>query len=512
MTAGFGYGWLKSHRRAQALETQLSDIQQQAKRSAMAQHVSRQMEEIVREQKEISDQQREEAIQQRRAAEDMRHRSEIERQHAIVAQNKALISEKQAQEALVLAESQRVLAEHQRLQAEFSKRVADTLSYLALGRSLGSLASIQFESGNHDVANLLAYSSYVFTHRYKGDVFYPAVFQALTQTSRTFRSWALHTGALSCIAYMPEEDDRIVTSSTYGELMIHKQGSEFDVNSSVLISNNKYDFRDIYISSNKTIYAISRSGHLVIILPKGISKVIELPRLTHPFALSVLDNQQLLIVAEHDVAVLDMNRNVLSGYRHLNYKVTLASRRSKMPQLFDNQGKMHLFYSIDKEQVQPVPVSGQVTAFAESKSTGVTAYGMSDGIIHIVDADGHISQLVGHRSRISHLKVNGRRLYSSSYDGTINLWVTDGKKIDPVTLYDTGNWIMYFTFDNQKENLCIGDWKGNMSNIMMNVSTLVSRLRSQLNRDFTPEEWNFYVGENVPYESFLNKSGKEDGK
>jgi hypothetical protein len=35
------------------------------------------------------------------------------------------------------------MAEHQRIQAEFSKRVADTLSYVALGRSLGSLSVTQ---------------------------------------------------------------------------------------------------------------------------------------------------------------------------------------------------------------------------------------------------------------------------------------------------------------------------------------------------------------------------------
>ena len=171
--------------------------------------------------KEISDEQREEAIQQKRTAEEMRQRSEVERQNALIAQEKAVVSEQQAQDARIVAESERQMAEHQRIQAEFSKRVADTLSYVALGRSLGSLSLVQARLGNTELADLLAYASYLYVNRYNADVYNPTVFQSLMTASQSKRMWARHRGLLMGLANVSKADDRLVTVSTYGEIMLH---------------------------------------------------------------------------------------------------------------------------------------------------------------------------------------------------------------------------------------------------------------------------------------------------
>ena len=85
---------------------------------------------------------------------------------AIIAQQKAMESERKALDAYDLAESQRLVAEENR-------RAAETLSYLALGRSLGALALTQFRAGNQEIGDLLSYASYLYTERYHGDVYYP---------------------------------------------------------------------------------------------------------------------------------------------------------------------------------------------------------------------------------------------------------------------------------------------------------------------------------------------------
>ena len=136
-------GWQAEHRRVKALESLVGELQRKEKRSAVDRSISAQMEEIAFEQMIISDEQREKALQQTRVANEMRERSEIERQNALMAERNAVASEKKALEASALAESQRQIAEHQRIQAELAKSIADTLSYVALARSLGSLSSIQ---------------------------------------------------------------------------------------------------------------------------------------------------------------------------------------------------------------------------------------------------------------------------------------------------------------------------------------------------------------------------------
>ena len=121
-------GWDSSDKEIDELKAQLEVLQRRDKQSAVLQSVSKQMEEIAYEQKKVSDEQREEAEEQTKVANEMRQRSEEERHNAIIAQQKAMESERKALDAYDLAESQRLVAEENR-------RAAETLSYLALGRS-----------------------------------------------------------------------------------------------------------------------------------------------------------------------------------------------------------------------------------------------------------------------------------------------------------------------------------------------------------------------------------------
>jgi WD40 repeat protein len=184
----------------------------------------------------------------------------------------------------------------------------------------------------------------------------------------------------------------------------------------------------------------------------------------------------------------------------------MGSRKSGLPLLFDDQGKMHLVSGLEHFDTEDVPVQGQVTAYCESKNTGIEAYGMSDGTIWLCYKDGKKQKLLGHLSRISKMKLNGRRLFSSSYDGKVNLWITDNDKIEPMTLIETKNWIMHFNFDSTKNTFWMGDAKGGLTAVNISVPIMVESVKKKLTRDLTTEEWNYFIGQSVPYESFLVNS------
>ena len=142
-----------------------------------------------------------------------------------------------------------------------------------------------------------------------------------------------------------------------------------------------------------------------------------------------------------------------------------------------------------------------MTAFASSKNTKMRAYGMSDGTIYLYDEQSDkMTKLQGHLSRISKIRVNGHQLYSASYDGTMKLWNTASEKIEPMTLLSAGSWIMSFTFDRSKQYAWIGDQNGNVTEALLSVPTMVDIVSNKLKRDFTTDEWNYYIGRNVPYE------------
>ncbi len=509
--AGF-LGWRMAHERANELESQLHELQLKESRSAVIRSISKQMEEIAYQQKAISDEQREEAIMQTQVAEEMRAQSERERLYAIEAEKNAVASEKRALEASEQAEQQRLLAEHQRIQAEFSKRKADTLTYIALGRSLGSIATLQSQSGNQELADLLSYASYVYTNRYRGDIYKPAVFKALMETSQSMNTWQRHVGATMAIAFPGKSEDSILSVSSYGEIILNRRQNN-TLHSTFLFNDKNYDFRDIFVNHDSDkIYAISRTGYIVVISADHNPKkalIIPTTKLEHPFAFSTIkDKRFLVVIGEQGLGIFDMSRDKFLTQKSVPFHITTCSRRDYLPLLFDDKGNMHLIHGIDNYTTEKAPVTGAITAFAESKNTGYSAYGTKDGIIYLVKPSGMVQRLIGHRSRISKLKLNGRRLYSSSYDGTINLWITDDEKIDPMPLFSTGEWIMNFNFDSSKNTIWTGDIKGNLTAATISVPTMVERLRNKLKRNLTQEEWNFFIGSSIPFEDFLGDINK----
>ena len=501
-TTAYGLmGWNSSNKEIDELKGQLADLQRQGKRSDVLSSVSKQMEEIAYEQRKISDEQREEAIQQTEVANQMRRRSEEERHNAIIAQQNALASERRALEAYDLAEQQRQ-------EAVEAKGTAETLSYLALGRSLGALALTQFRADNQEIGDLLSYAAYLYTNRYNGDVYYPTIYQALSQSSHSQVVWNRHSDAVYNLEFMPNSDKQLVSISSYGEILYHEVNGT-QLKTTTIFYDKNYDFRDVYINpANGSIYAISRNGYLYVKSGKDV-KLIELP-LVRPFKIQLChDGKHLLLIGEYNLVEFDQTTNSIIGTKSLDYKVVLSSRMDNAPLLFDDNGRMHIVRNLKKIETQKVPVSGQVTAFDASSSPSLQVYGMKDGTIYLYDNKGNVRKFVGHRSRVSRIRINGNRLFSSSYDGTINLWITNSEKLEPITLYSSNNWIIYFNYDRSKNYLWLGDQKGNLSEILISVPIMVERIKQKLRRDFTKAEWNYYIGEQIPYESFRQSKGKE---
>ena len=91
----------------------------------------------------------------------------------------------------------------------------------------------------------------------------------------------------------------------------------------------------------------------------------------------------------------------------------------------------------------------------------------------------------------------------------MNLWIADQEKVVPMTMVETGNWIMHFTYEASKNTFWMGDVKGNLIYVNISVPAMVETIRKKLKRNLTPDEWNFYIGQDVPYEPFIGLPGKE---
>jgi hypothetical protein len=517
--AGCAWGftsYFHEKERTAELEQQLEELSQKEHRAVIDQSINRQMEEIAYEQKRISDERTEEAKKQAEIAEE-------EKQNAIIAQNQARASEEMARKERDNAEAQSKeakrqaeIANDQRKTAEFNKRVADTLNYIALGRSLASIAYNQYLSGNNkELAKRLAYTSYWFTKTYGSinDLYHLSVIQTMMEVSESKHSWnRLHKGGITGISFMPGTQNELVSVSSYGEIFRHVNLNG-KLNTQSLFANSNYDFRSVYIDKAATIFAASYTGQLIIIPANGKPEQVMLTDITHPVALDLFNDDILAVIGERSVVFFNTKTHEQQGILHTNAKITATGRINKHPFIFDELGYMHEIVSLSKMETKRKPsgVKGIVTAFARSDNKGINTYGTSDGKIYVEENNGRIKELVGHRSRITRLKVNGSQLYSSSYDGKMNLWLYENEKIEPIQLFqsdEADGWIRYFNIDNKKTHLWLGDNNGNLTETLISVDVMVKRLKGHL---LTEEQWNNYIGKSATYQMFLN-SEKGGGK
>jgi len=507
-TTGFlMYG--SEHQKRMALEEEMKILRKQSNESAVMQSINAQMEEIASEERRISDEQRDAARQQTRVAEQERQNAEQQRRQAEQERQNAIEAEHRAIEASEVAKRERLTAEQQRSQAELSKRVTDTLNYTILARTLGTKAITQYYSGSHELAELLAYTATMFTERYHGDIYSTTIYQSLAMTSQNKTVWNKHKGSLTDIAFYDNLGNDFVTCSTYGQVFKNRVDDD-KMQSETLINDPNYDFRDVYIDRKQGIvYAVSRTSHLFVIgkggtlklVPVNVPNLIRIEPSDESANANVNPNGKYYILyGERGMALFDATSNTIISEKQLPYKVMSISLKDNVTILFDDQGQQHQIFSFDDVKTTPVPVSGQVTAYDESEDKRIMVYGMNDGTIYLIKQQEQVTKLTGHRSRISKIKINGQRLYTASYDGTMNLWLTNMAKIEPMGLFTTQGWIINFTFDNKRIFIWTGDQNGNLTRALISVPTMIERLKNKLKRNFTREEWDYYVGNNIPYE------------
>lgn len=485
------------------LEEQVEQMRQQERQSAIDRRVSQQMEEIAYGQQALSEERSREAIHQSEIAREMTLRSEAERKNAVLAQAKAEASAREARESFAVAEQQRMEADRQRRQAdsqrrqaEYAKTVADTLNYISLAQNIASQSFSIYKAGEREMGNMLAYTAYLFTHDYHGNIYAPSVLRAITQSAEARHEWKTHRGNVSDISCFPN-GKRMLTVSSYGEVFIHDP-SGGQLNTKQLISDRHLCFRDVLVLTDGTTYAISHTGHLVVI-GKGSDKVVTLDGVKRPFAVASCGTNNLVIVGERSLAFYDRKMDKVVSTLPLAYKVVCVGRRASIPLLFDDKGMMHSLSGDGRLTSERQPFQGLVTAYACSDDGRFSAYGTLDGTIYLTDSRGGTKKLVGHLSQVSKVRFIKDRLFSSSYDGKLLFWPILDMHVQPVTLLQTNSWITSFSLDVSQEYMWIGCADGSLSNYLISIPLIAQRLKRNVKRNFTENEWQYYIGRGIPY-------------
>lgn len=498
LAGSFMLGYVRSKQdssgRIAILEAGLRDARNREEEAIVVKRVSKQMEEIAYQQKEISDRQRRNAEMQAEENYRMKIRVEEEWERAVKAQQ-------ETEKAYHLADRQKELAEERQHQAEEARKVAETLAYQTLGRSLGSLAATQFQTGNREIASLLAYSSSLFVQRYGGDLFAPSVFNALSLCSGQPTVWQRHEGGISSFVWKSRNGKEFYTLGQYGEVLLWKETTGTDYEVQVLSANPQHDFRDAFTDAGGTLYALSYDGELLTFSGgkcesrttgrKACLRILpdengDIWLLTAEGRIRNLTTLHTCPVTEVTAAVKDGKRLLIGRKNGDLLQVELASKKETP------MGNFH-----------PAPI----TAIACCRNNGRIAIGYQDGTLLLTSQDGMpVQKLVGHRSAVTGILFGNGKLYSCSNDRTLRLWNLTQERTESVTALESAAWLQSLALSPDNQTLFAGDGNGNLYRLSVSPEEMTAAVRQQLTRDFTQEEWLYYIGEGIPYETYTTKT------
>ena len=135
----------------------------------------------------------------------------------------------------------------------------------------------------------------------------------------------------------------------------------------------------------------------------------------------------------------------------------------------------------------------------DSSCGGVAAALITEnGNIYLIDSNGNsVRKLTGHRSKVTQLLFHGQHLLSGSYDRTVNIWDANANKQEPVPVRTLASWVYCFAL-TPDDAIWIGDESGAISRVMISPDKMAERIQKNLKRDFSDDEWNYYIGNNVP--------------
>jgi len=144
---------------------------------------------------------------------------------------------------------------------------------------------------------------------------------------------------------------------------------------------------------------------------------------------------------------------------------------------------------------------GSVNAVAFSPDGSVLASGGQDQLVQIWQLDGTSRPLRGHAGPVNAVAFSpdGKWLASGSSDHTVRLWNMNRPNDSPVVLSQPGGWVLSVAFSPDGKQLVSGSADRTVRLWKIDAQQLAEEICEAVKRGLTDEEWNRFVGEDIPY-------------
>ena len=451
--------------------------------------------------------------------------SELAQLQQSIAEKDAEMAKKQEKLAQIRsdsAERAKLLSEQIAADATEKKNAAMRLRMLSVGRSM-SLKSLQFEE-QKDLQTLLAYQAYLFNKNYGGAENDADIYAGLYNIARqygtaNYKAFKGHIGEIKSIAFVPGGRE-FYTSGSDG--MVLRWSIDSKIPTYKMIYSGKKIIEVLAVSPDASWLAAGENNSSIHMIPlKTSGEQYELTGHTAGVtSLIFSDDNKYLYSASLDGRVC---------------KWDITTRTSTNIETGENR-IISIDISSDGKHIAGINTDGRVIVWntdgspdyfkieTPRKNIRVIRFKPDDNILAIGDAEGiveiwdistrkRISEVKAHTAQVNDIQFNPvlHQMATAGNDKRVRIFnATDIKDLSepPVVLADNEGFVLEMQFSPDGQLIVSGTYEGtyNLISRPVHANYLALNIRSLVTRNMTQDEWNAYVGKDIPLETTVHDS------
>ncbi len=508
----FIFGWIKKmdadEQRIVAVQAKERAIEQQKiaemrRQEAEAQRLKAQQ------QTEIAIKARAEAVHQAQLAEAAR--LEAERQAGIA--NKATIEAIAAAKTAEQKQQEALAAE--RL-AQEQREMAYRLRMLSVAQSM-SVKSLTVK--DLDLKVLLAYQAFQFNTEYDGDEFDNYIYDGLYYAKKQkvelrngvkFNAYRKHKDMIRMIEYS-KNGQKFYTTGSDG-MVLEWNARTFETNT--LVPENNHINYALRLSDDEKWLVVAGDAPYILKINLKNGEFFKITGHSGPVTDAVFlpGSDSFISLGIADSTLRLNTENSSSLFKKFDVRLTALALSPDGSVLVggNEMGDIMLWdmNNTDHEEKFSNITSRPVYALAFNPRGDILAVGNEDGEVTMCSYRNLSVQsyyvLRGQESRINSIGFSrdGKLIATASLDGTIQLWVLENNRMErmlPVAFKDHNEFVWSTAFSPSGNYLLAGTRDGTLKVWPTRPELLADDVCKYLVRNMTRQEWERYVGEDIPY-------------
>ncbi len=454
----------------------------------------------------------------------------LQKEEADRQKQNAVVSADLAKKNAILANIQKDSATAAREVALRNEKTANTerekathLRMLSIGKAM-SIKSLQ-ASGQKDLQSLLAYQAYLFNKNNGGvendaDIYAGLYNVARLYGSINYKSFKGHTGAIRSVAFVPGKNE-FFTSADDGKVL---KWSLDNKDQTLQIVYSGPDIIEVLaVSPDASWLALGSGNSTIKMIPlKGSGMGYDMTGHKGKIKSLIFSyDGKYLYSASLDGKVLRWDiaartsTNVSDGTTLIT-SIDISSNGKYIAGL-SNDGNVIVWNPENKSENFRLETAGKnIKVIRFNPANNLLAIGDVNGNVELWDVtlNKKISDVKAHNAQVNDIQFNNKlnQMATASYDKTLKIFnIKDPTNLTdpPITFTDKDGFILVMQFSPDGQLIISGAYEGNENLVgrPTHVDYMSKDIYNLIPRNMTQEEWNTYVGKDIPLEKTIGEKG-----